>query len=62
MILEIQKGAEISEYCEKLYQSAGGAKICRDKKIALQYAELHLCIFMEDINRRILMEDFWNFL
>lgn len=62
MIRAVQKGADISEYCEKLYQLAGGAKICKDKKIALQYAELHLCIFMEDINRRILMDGFRNFL
>lgn len=62
MIGEVQKGADIAEYCERLYQSAGGAKICKDKKIALQYAELYLCMFMEDINWRILMDVFRYFL
>lgn len=56
MIREVQQGADISDYCEKLYQSAGGLRICKDRKTALQYAELHLCIFMEDINRRILQD------
>ncbi|MCM1315790.1 MAG: hypothetical protein NC205_08445 [Prevotella sp.] len=62
MIWEVQKGADISDYCERLYQMAGGARICKDRKLALQYAELYLCIFMEDINRRILMNDFKYFL
>ena len=62
MIWEVQKGADISDYCERLYKSAGGVRICKDRKLALQYAELYLCIFMEDINRRILMNDFSYFL
>lgn len=62
MIREVQNGADISDYCERLYQSAGGLRICKDRKIALQYAEIHLCIFMEDINRRILMNAFRYFL
>lgn len=62
MIQAVQGGADISNYCERLYQLAGGAKVCRNKKIALQYARLHLDIFMEDINRRILMECYKNFM
>ena len=62
MICEVQKGADISDYCERLYKSAGGARICKDRKLALQYAELYLCIFMEEINCRILMEGYKNFL
>lgn len=62
MICEVQKGADISDYCERLYKSAGGARICKDRKLALQYAELYLCVFMEEINCRILMEGYKNFL
>lgn len=56
MIHEVQDGADISDYRERLYNMAGGAKICRDRKLALKYAELYLCIFMENINRRILQD------
>ena len=62
MIWKVQKGMDISAFCETLYQKAGGIKICKDKKLALQYAELYLCMFMEDINRRILMDAFRYFL
>ncbi|MDE6833997.1 MAG: hypothetical protein K2J39_07130 [Ruminococcus sp.] len=62
MIKAVQEGADISDYCEKLYQLAGGNKICRNKKLAFQYARLHLNIFMEEINRRILMNVYKNFL
>ncbi|MDE5768151.1 MAG: hypothetical protein K2H82_02080 [Oscillospiraceae bacterium] len=62
MIRKFQKGTDISAFCETLYQKAGGIKICKDKKLALQYAELYLCIFMEDINRRILIDAFQYFL
>lgn len=54
MVREVQQGADIADYCERLYQLAGGAKVCKDKQLALKYAEMHLCIFMEYINRRIL--------
>lgn len=62
MIKAVQKGANISDYRQKLYQLAGSERICKDRKTALQYAEKYLCIFMEDINRRILMNAFRYFL
>ncbi|MDE6672875.1 MAG: hypothetical protein K2K16_11890 [Ruminococcus sp.] len=62
MIRDVQNGADISDYCEKLYRMAGGAKVCRDRKTALNYAELYLTFFMEDINRCIMMDGYKNFL
>ncbi|MBD5159325.1 MAG: hypothetical protein HDT23_03680 [Ruminococcus sp.] len=62
MIHDVQNGADISDYCERLYKMADGAKLCKDRKTALNYAELYLICFMEDINRRIMMDGYKNFL
>lgn len=47
---------DIHEYAEKLYKLAEAEKICSDKEKALQYAELCLLQYMEELNRQLLID------
>ncbi|MDE6034800.1 MAG: hypothetical protein K2G36_02705 [Ruminococcus sp.] len=62
MINDVQNGGNISNYCERLYKMADGMRLCGNRKTALKYAELHLIVFMEEINHRILTNGYKNFL
>ena len=44
------------ELAEKLYKLAEAEKICSDKEKALQYAELCLLQYMEELNRQLLID------
>ena len=46
----------IYEYTERLYKLAKEEIICSDKEKALQYAELCLLQYMEELNRQVLID------
>ncbi|MGB4093520.1 MAG: hypothetical protein WBK46_16495 [Ruminococcus flavefaciens] len=52
----MQNGDNIARFCERLYTEANAAKICPDKRIAMQYAKFYLILFMEEYNRRLILE------
>lgn len=47
---------DIHEYVERLYNLAEAEKICSDKEKALQFAELCLMQYMEEVNRQVLID------
>lgn len=61
-ISAVRNDEDISQYVRRLYEMAGAEKICMDREKALRYAEMCLLQFMEEINRRILIESINNFM
>ncbi len=52
----MQNGKDITSFCERLYTEASAAKICPEKRIAMQYAKFYLILFMEEYNRSLIIE------
>ena len=54
-ISAMQNGSDVEKYCERLYINANAVRICPDKRIALNYARAYLLMFMENHNRRLII-------
>ena len=54
-ITAMQNSEDIKPFVHRLYNLANAEKISSDKEKAMQYAELCLLQFMEDVNRKMLI-------
>lgn len=55
-ISSMQNSEDIKPFVHRLYNLANAEKISSDKKKAMHYAELCLLQFMEDVNRKMLID------
>lgn len=61
-ITAMQNGMDIQPYTQRLYESVNAEKISTDTDKAMKYAELCLLQFMENVNRKILIDAADNFI
>ena len=61
-ITAMQNSKDIKPFVHRLYNLANAEKISSDKEKAMQYAELCLLQFMEDVNRKMLIDTAKSFI
>ena len=58
----MQNSEDIQPFVHRLYNLVNAEKISADKEKAMQYAELCLLQFMEDVNRKMLIDTVKTFI
>lgn len=58
----VRSGKDITVFADRLYKAANAEILCRNKEKALKYAEFCLVEFMQELNKRILVDAADNFI